>query len=48
VEVQAVHVTDTGGRARPLFVQMRGVARVEERGEIAGELPGFFETYLER
>jgi hypothetical protein len=48
VDVQAVHVTDTGGRARPLFVQMRGVARVEERGEIVGELPGFFETYVER
>ncbi len=47
VDVQAVHVTDTGGRTRPRFVQMRGAARVEERGREIGVLPGFFETYVD-
>ena len=48
IDVQAAHVSEVGNRARPLFVQMRGVARVEERGRTLGELPGFFETYVER
>lgn len=48
IDVRAVHVTDTGNRTRALFVQMRGTARVEERGRVIGELPGFFETYVER
>jgi hypothetical protein len=48
IDVTAVHVTDTGNRSRPLFVQMRGVATVTERGRVIGRLPGFFETYVER
>lgn len=48
VEVQAVHVTDTEAPVpRHYFVQMRGVATVEERGRVLGRLPGFFETYVE-
>ena len=48
IDVQAAHVTDTGGRTRPLFVQMRGTARVEQRGREPETLSGFFETYVER
>ncbi|HEX2189141.1 MAG TPA: hypothetical protein VHG51_09610 [Longimicrobiaceae bacterium] len=48
IDVQAAHATETEGRAdRRWFVQMRGVATVEERGEVVGRLPGFFETYVE-
>jgi hypothetical protein len=48
IDVRAAHVTDTGAdSARRWFVQMRGVATVEERGRVVGRLPGFFETYVE-
>ncbi|HEX7241604.1 MAG TPA: hypothetical protein VF263_15100, partial [Longimicrobiaceae bacterium] len=47
IDVEAVHVTDTGATfGRRFFVQMRGVATVEERGRVIGRLPGFFETYV--
>ncbi|HEX2204811.1 MAG TPA: hypothetical protein VHG91_15995 [Longimicrobium sp.] len=47
VDVAAVHVTDMNRPKRRWFVQMRGVATVEERGETVGRLPGFFETYVD-
>ncbi|HEV2147764.1 MAG TPA: hypothetical protein VGR37_10210 [Longimicrobiaceae bacterium] len=48
IDVEAAHVTRTEGRTElPFFLQMRGVATVEERGRVVGRLPGFFETYVE-
>ncbi|HEX5724252.1 MAG TPA: hypothetical protein VFX98_02230 [Longimicrobiaceae bacterium] len=47
VEVAAVHVTDMERPRRRWFVQMRGVATVEEGGEVLGRLRGFFETYVD-
>jgi len=48
IDVRAAHVTRTDARTgKPWFVQMRGVAVVEERGRVIGSLPGFFETYVE-
>ena len=47
VEVSAVHTTDMERPRRRWFVQMRGVATVEERGRVIGRLPGFFETYVD-
>ena len=47
VEVEAVHLTDMSRPQRRFFVQMRGVATVEERGRTVGRLRGFFETYVD-
>jgi hypothetical protein len=47
VDVEAVHVTDMDRSARRWFVQMRGVATVQERGRTIGTLRGFFETYVD-
>ncbi|HEU0051679.1 MAG TPA: hypothetical protein VFQ39_00835 [Longimicrobium sp.] len=47
VEVSAAHVTDMRRPSRRWFVQMRGVATVEEAGRPAERLPGFFETYVD-
>jgi hypothetical protein len=47
VEVNAAHITELERKDRRYFVQMRGVATVEERGRIVGRLPGFFETYVD-
>ena len=47
VDVDAVHVTDLDRPSRRFFVQMRGTATVEERGETIGRLRGFFETYVD-
>lgn len=47
VEVEAVHLTDMERPRRRFFVQMRGVAAVEERGRVVGRLRGFFETYVD-
>jgi hypothetical protein len=47
VDVSAVHVTDMARPSRRWFVQMRGMATVEVRGETLGRLPGFFETYVD-
>ncbi|HYW12559.1 MAG TPA: hypothetical protein VE871_11410 [Longimicrobium sp.] len=47
VDVEAVHVTDMNRPARRWFVQMRGVATVQERGRTIGTLRGFFETYVD-
>jgi hypothetical protein len=47
VEVNAAHITELERAERRYFVQMRGVATVEERGRIVGRLPGFFETYVD-
>jgi hypothetical protein len=47
VEVQAAHATDQHRAQRRWFVQMRGVATVEENGKVVGRLPGFFETYVD-
>ena len=47
VDVRAVHVTDMDRPRRRWFVQMRGVATVEENGREIGKLPGFFETYVD-
>ncbi len=47
VDVGAVHVTDMARASRRWFVQMRGTATVEVRGETLGRLPGFFETYVD-
>ncbi len=47
VDVEAVHVTDMDRPARRWFVQMRGVATVQERGRTIGTLRGFFETYVD-
>jgi hypothetical protein len=47
IEVSAARASagiSTGPRR--YFVQMRGVATVEERGRVVGRLPGFFETYV--
>lgn len=47
VDVEAVHLTDVDRAQRSVFVQMRGVATVEERGRVVGRLRGFFETYVD-
>ena len=47
VDVAAVHVTDMNRESRRWFVQMRGLATVEERGATVGRLRGFFETYVD-
>ncbi|HEX6371565.1 MAG TPA: hypothetical protein VF006_21780 [Longimicrobium sp.] len=47
VDVAAVHVTDMNRPTRRWFVQMRGVATVQERGRTVGTLRGFFETYVD-
>jgi hypothetical protein len=47
VDVGAVHVTDMARPSRRWFVQMRGTASVQERGETIGRLRGFFETYVD-
>jgi hypothetical protein len=47
VQVSAVHATDRHRPRRRWFVQMRGVATVEERGRVIRRLPGFFETYVD-
>lgn len=48
VDVESAHVTDMQRERRRFFVQMRGVATVEERGHRTERLPGFFETYVDR
>jgi hypothetical protein len=48
IEVEAAHATDTGRSTRRYFVQMRGVARVRQRDGSTHQLPGFFETYVDR
>ena len=48
IDVDAVHVTDLERAQRRFFVQMRGIARVRQRGEELGRLRGFFETYVDR
>jgi hypothetical protein len=47
VEVEAAHATDQHRPRRRWFLQMRGVATVEENGKVVGRLPGFFETYVD-
>ncbi|HYH80843.1 MAG TPA: ABC transporter permease [Longimicrobium sp.] len=47
VDVAAVHATDQNRPRRRWFLQMRGVATVEENGRVIGRLPGFFETYVD-
>lgn len=47
VDVAAVHVTDMNRPTRRWFVQMRGVATIQERGRTIGTLRGFFETYVD-
>ncbi len=47
VDVVATHVTALERAERRHFVQMRGVATVEEDGRVVGRLPGFFETYVD-
>jgi hypothetical protein len=47
IDVAAARASDSGSRGpRRWFVQMRGVATVEENGKVSGRLPGFFETYV--
>jgi hypothetical protein len=48
IDVDAAHITDMQRPRRRFFVQMRGVATVEERGFPTERLPGFFETYVDR
>ncbi len=47
IQVEAAHVTDMRRPRRRYFVQMRGVATVEEPGHPTQRLPGFFETYVD-
>jgi len=47
VDVSAAHATDQHRPRRRWFVQMRGIATVEEDGRVIGRLPGFFETYVD-
>jgi len=47
VDVAGVHATDQKRPHRRWFIQMRGVATVEENGRVIGRLPGFFETYVD-
>ncbi|HKP77281.1 MAG TPA: hypothetical protein VJT67_17245 [Longimicrobiaceae bacterium] len=47
VDVAAAHATDQHRPHRRWFIQMRGVATVEENGRVVGRLPGFFETYVD-
>ena len=47
VDVSAAHATDQRRARRRWFIQMRGVATVEEGGRVIGRLPGFFETYVD-
>lgn len=41
------NITDTGRERQRYFIQMRGVATVEETGYPVARLPGFFETYVD-
>jgi hypothetical protein len=41
------NITDTGRDRQRYFIQMRGVATVEETGYPVARLPGFFETYVD-
>ena len=43
---RAAFATSSSNRRR-WFVQMRGIATVEENGRVIGRLPGFFETYVD-
>ena len=47
IEVESAHVSDMRRPRRRWFVQMRGVATVQERGRPIGRLTGFFETYVD-
>lgn len=47
VDVSASHATDQRRAHRRWFIQMRGIATVEENGRVIGRLPGFFETYVD-
>ena len=47
VDVAAAHATDQHRPRRRWFIQMRGIATVEENGRVIGRLPGFFETYVD-
>ena len=47
IDVDAAHVTDMDRPRRRYFVQMRGVATIEEPGHPPERLPGFFETYVD-
>ncbi|HEX6746058.1 MAG TPA: hypothetical protein VF092_02000 [Longimicrobium sp.] len=47
VDVAVAHATDQHRPRRRWFIQMRGVATVEENGREIGRLPGFFETYVD-
>ncbi|HET6762976.1 MAG TPA: hypothetical protein VFH27_04865, partial [Longimicrobiaceae bacterium] len=50
IDAAAAHVIGSGigGGGRRYFVQLRGVATVEEKGRVSGRLAGFFETYVDR
>jgi len=47
VDVASTNATDQHRPRRRWFIQMRGVATVEENGRVIGRLPGFFETYVD-
>lgn len=47
VDVSAAHATDQKRARRRWFIQMRGIATIEENGRVIGRLPGFFETYVD-
>jgi hypothetical protein len=47
VDVAGVHATDRKRARGRWFIQMRGIATVEENGRVIGRLPGFFETYVD-
>ena len=47
IDVAAARASNSGNRGpRRYFVQMRGVATVQENGTVSGRLRGFFETYV--
>jgi hypothetical protein len=47
IDAPVRNVTDTGRERQRFFIQMRGVAIVEETGYPTTNLPGFFETYVD-
>jgi hypothetical protein len=47
IRTAAAHASDQKRARRRWFIQMRGVATVEENGRVIGRLPGFFETYVD-
>lgn len=47
IDVRSTHVTDLRRAVRRYFVQMRGVATVEEAGREPESVTGFFETYVD-